>query len=150
MNASCNASWAAPGRAPAQGFSLLEAIVALAILASVGLAVFASINASLMMVERAARSQEGDTAARNAIAWLEVMNPMEVPEGEERVGDFVMRWNAVALEPPRPAVTVTMAPGLYEVALYEVEVEVVRDDALVRQFTLRRMGHRQVRTPAAL
>ena len=43
-----------------RGFSLLEAIVALAILASVGMALFAAMNQSLSMVARAEKVRERD------------------------------------------------------------------------------------------
>ena len=66
-----------------RGFSLLEAIVALAILATAGLALFASMSQSVQMVSRAERAREADSAVRNAVAWIETVNPMQTPQGEQ-------------------------------------------------------------------
>ena len=65
-----------------RGFSLLEAIVALAILASVGMALFAAMNQSLSMVARAEKVRERESALRNAVAWIQVVNPAQQPRGE--------------------------------------------------------------------
>ncbi len=61
------------------GFSLLEAIVALAILASVGMALFAAMNQSLGMVAKAERVRERESALRNAVAWMQVGTPVNLP-----------------------------------------------------------------------
>lgn len=69
-----------------RGFSLLEAIVALAILASVGMALFAAMNQSLSMVARAEKVRERESALRNAVAWIQVINPAQQPRGEHELG----------------------------------------------------------------
>ena len=69
-----------------RGFSLLEAIVALTILATAGLALFAAMNQSVQMVSRAEKSREADSALRNAMAWMETVNPAQTPEGEQKLG----------------------------------------------------------------
>ena len=71
---------------PPRGFSLLEAIVALAILASAGLALFAAMSQSVQMVARAENARLADSAVRNAVAWMETVNPMQTPQGEQRLG----------------------------------------------------------------
>ena len=53
-----------------RGFSLLEAIVALAILATAGLALFAAMSQSVQMVARAENARLSDSAVRNAVAWI--------------------------------------------------------------------------------
>lgn len=134
-----------PPETRARGFSLLEAIVALAILAGAGLALFASMSQSLQMVGRAERAREADLALRNALAWVERINPMESPDGTRQIGGYVLHWRAQPLEPPRDGATGYLLPGLHEVGLYRMQLELWRDGALVRDAALSRIGHRQVR-----
>lgn len=137
-------------KAQARGFSLLEAVVALTILAAAGLALFASLTQSVQMVGRAERAREVDLALRNALAWVERINPMEAPEGEREIGAYVLRWRAEPLEPPRDGATGYLQPGLHQVGLYRMQLELWRDGVLERDAALSRIGYRQVRKPAVL
>lgn len=137
-------------RSPARGFTLLEAVVALAILAAAGLALFAAMSQSLQMVQRAQFARETDTALRNALAWTDQVNPMVEPEGEQAIGGYLLRWTSEPVEPPRDGATGFLAPGLYEVGLYRLRLELWRDGELAREATLNRAGYRQVREPAQL
>ncbi|GHE41141.1 type II secretion system protein J [Vulcaniibacterium thermophilum] len=127
------------------GFSLLEAIVALAILSAAGLALFAAIAQSVRMAERAERAREADTAMRNALAWSERINPMEQPRGEQLLGGFRLRWTSEPVEPERDAVTGHLQPGLYRVGLYRLRMELWRDGAIAEEVERLRVGYRQVR-----
>lgn len=134
----------------ARGFTLLEAIVALTILAAAGLALFAGLTQSLQMVQRAEQARNADAALRNAVAWLAQVNPMATPEGSQALGEYDMAWRAREVEPPRDGATGYLLPGLYKVGLYEVDIELRRGDSLVRAVTLRRAGWEQVREPPVL
>lgn len=140
-----------PDRRPAQrGFTLLEAVVALTILASAGLALYASLNSSLLMVDRAVRSQQTDTAVENALAWMETVNVMQTPTAEQVIGDYRLRWRAELIEPVIDGDTGFLQSSLYQLGLYRVELELWRDDRLERALEIRRVGYRQVRQPAVL
>ena len=132
-------------RAGAAGFSLLEAIVALTILSAAGLALFAALSQSVQMVGRAEQAREADLALRNALAWVEQINPMEAPDGEQAVGSYILRWHAEPLEPPLDGATGYLQPGLHLVGLYRLQLELWRDGVLQREAALNRVGHRQVR-----
>ena len=138
-----------PLRVP-RGFSLLEAIVALAILATAGLALFAAMSQSVQMVARAEDARLADSAVRNAAAWMETVNPMETPQGEQQLGDVTLRWSAHLVEPERDAMTGYLQPGLYRLGLYDVRLELRQDGRLLADTVLRRVGYRQVREPAQL
>lgn len=139
-----------PSSQRVRGFSLLEAVVALAILASAGLAMFAALTQSVQMVGRAERAREVDLALRNALAWVERINPMESPEGEQELGAYRLRWQAQPVEPPRDGATGYLQPGLYQVGLYRMQLGLWRDGVLERDVLLTRVGYRQVRQPEAL
>jgi general secretion pathway protein I len=133
-----------------RGFTLLEAVVALAILAAAGLALFAAMSQSIQMLGRAERAREIDGAMRNVLAVVEGINPMQAPHGEQRIGAFELRWRAEAIEPPRDNATGYLQPGLYEVGLYRLHLQLWRSGVLEHEAQVRRAGYRQVREPAAL
>lgn len=133
-----------------RGFSLLEAIVALAILASAGMVLFASMNQSVQMVQRAEASREADSALRNALAWMETVNPAQTPQGEQVLGEVTLRWDSELVEPARDAMTGYLQAGLYQVGLYRMRLELSRDGERMAEVDLRRVGWLQVREPAVL
>ena len=135
----------APRHRRQRGFTLLEAIVALAILAAGGMALFAALSGALRSLERADAAARLDTATENALALIESRNPMQEPEGEALIGDVRIAWRAVPVEPVREGLTDYLQPGLYDVGLYDVEVVLSREGRVERRITVRRVGYRQVR-----
>lgn len=133
-----------------RGFTLLEAIVALAILAAGTMALFAALNGALRSIERAEAAARLDTATANAIAFLEAVNPMQRPRGEAVLGVHRLRWTTTLVAGPTDTQTDFFQLGLYEVALYDVRVELWRGTRLDGRFVLRRAGWRQVREQALL
>lgn len=130
-----------------RGFTLLEAIVALAVLAAAGLALFAAMSQAMQMVGRAEAARRLDAASRDALARLETLDVMAEPRGRFEVGGFDAEWRAEPVEPPRPNSTGFLAPGLYEVGLYVVRLELREGGRVERVLDVRRTGWRQVREP---
>ena len=122
------------------GFSLLEAIVALAILASVGMALFAGINQSVQMVSRAENARQIDAALLNSLAWVETLNPAETPSGKQLLGDLEMRWSSQLLEEPQPYFRIAAEGGNAWVGLYRVNVQLWRDGRLFVETDFKRLG----------
>jgi general secretion pathway protein I len=127
------------------GFSLLEAIVALVILTSAGMAVFAWFNASFMSFQRIEAARQRDEAVRSALGLLETINPMLAPSGEQRLGDYAVSWQAREVEAPRDGMNFMGAVSLYRVGLYLTQVEVRRLEEPLARFELRQVGYEQVR-----
>ena len=132
------------------GFTLLEAIVALAILAAGAMALFAALNGALRAIERADAAARLDTATENALDLLELTNPMHQPSGEAILGEYTLRWRAAPILGPTDNLTDYLQPGLYEVALFAIDGELWLDGRVAGRFTLRRAGWRQVRVPETL
>ena len=124
--------------------------MALTILATAGLALLAAMSQSVQMVARAENARLSDSALRNAAAWMETVNPSETPTGEQQLGEVTLRWSSEPVEPVRDGMTGYLQPGLYEVGLYEVTLELSRDGEFLAETRIRRVGYRQVREPAQL
>ena len=124
------------------GFSLLEAIVAMVLIAVAGMAMFTWINASFDSINRIDAANARATAQMNALEWIKTINPLERPKGSERIGTLSIEWEARELAPPTAMVNEEGEKGRFNVALYEVVVTVeVLPDVPQFRFVVRQMGY---------
>ena len=131
----------------AHGFTLLEAIVALVILTTAGLALFSWINASFDSLHRIEYNNNRAAAEINALEYLRTINPMERPEGEALLGAVTMRWRSRVISDIKPNMTDAQVPGPFMVALYETQVSLEALPQLPQYtFTLRQMGYNRLLT----
>lgn len=131
----------------AHGFTLLEAIVALVILTTAGLALFSWINASFDSLHRIEYNNNRAAAEINAMEYLRNINPMATPEGEAVLGEVKMRWRSRAVSDIKPNMTDSQTPGPFMVALYETEVSLESLPQLPQYtFILRQMGYNRLLT----
>lgn len=125
------------------GFGLLEAIVALAIFAGVGMALFAWINANLGRAAELAAREEETRALLLALDWVETINPAVRPTGEVTLDDGArLAWQSV---PSAPRAQVAPLPGgertPFELARFTLSVAITFPDrAEAYRFTLERLG----------
>ncbi len=131
-----------------RGFSLLEAIVAMAIIASVGMALLAWTHNNLGLLTRISERQEAMQATRQAIAWLETVNIVRKPEGEQVIGHLTIQWQSQPVEAERDGRNI-FGVGVtpFRLGLYRTTVR-VRDASgrELTQFDVRLAGYQQVRT----
>lgn len=125
-----------------RGFSLLEAIVALVLIAGVGMALFGWINANLLGLARVADVSARAEATQNALEYMHSVNPMATPTGEARLGSYALRW---AAEPV--SVLVDRTSSLYQLRLYRTRVQVLlaAGDPWF-DFSIEQVGYKRVRT----
>ncbi|MFC0710438.1 type IV pilus modification PilV family protein [Azorhizophilus paspali] len=81
-----------------RGFSLLEAIVALVILAGACMALFAWINTSLTQLQRAELYIDAGPAIESAMQYLKTVDLARRPNGTFESGTISVDWQASALE----------------------------------------------------
>jgi general secretion pathway protein I len=111
-----------PHHRPA-GFGLLEAIVALALLAGSGMALFSWIQQSLQTATRLRIAEQQAHTIVTAQALIEAVNPAETPEGMLEVAGLTIRWRAELVEPPRRNATFSWgSQGPWLVGLYRLQV----------------------------
>lgn len=132
--------------AGAAGFSLLEAIVALTVFSVCAMALYGwlAVNQSALL-----RVQASDAAVRDgrsALAALEAVNPMAEPEGERSLpGGLEVRWTSEEIAEREPGTGPGGTQLIFDLALYELDVQVLREGREVRRFAVRRAGWEAVR-----
>jgi general secretion pathway protein I len=129
------------------GFTLLEAIVALVIIASSGLALFSWVNTNLHSLARIQQAQQRHNAIRTALAFVETLNPAHTPSGEVRLGTMHIEWQSEALRPLHPGVTPLGGMSRYDVGLYEITLKVLQDNELSAEFKVRQSAYADARPP---
>lgn len=134
-------------RAGIAGFTLLEAIVALTIFSICAMALFGwlAVNQSALI-----RVQARDAAVRegrSALALLEAVNPMAEPTGERELpGDVVVRWSSTEVVERQQGTSPSGSQQVFDLALYDLDVRVLRAGRDINRFSVRRAGWETVRT----
>jgi len=128
-----------------KGFSLLEAIVALLLVTTLGLGLLSWANNNLLNLTKIEKAYERDDAIKNALDFIEAINLTEYPSGKEQVGHYTFEWSANAIEPAKDVILSAGYPGLYEVTLYLAHISIFINTELIHQFTLHQVGFKQVR-----
>lgn len=113
------------GRHPHQGFGLLEAIVALALLAGTGMALFGWIHQNLDSASRLRGHEQRALLLLSAQALVDTVNPTRTPSGQLEAGDLALTWQAEPIEPPRANATFNPEnrAGPWQVGLYRLQVQ---------------------------
>lgn len=123
------------------GFSLLEAIVALALISLTGTAIFSWLNQSLSNLSTLNRHQAEAIKFDNALAYLKTVNPMQSPQGEVVLGDTTISWTSELVEEPARVVGKRGNPTTYAMALYVMNVRVVEANGRPVTFNMRQVGY---------
>jgi len=131
------------GRAGRAGFSVVEVLASVALLAIALVPLFQlqrTLADAAIRLERAAQIAEME---ESALALVGSINPMAVSQGEQRLGEWTMRWRAEPLVEERFA-DGYLGQSNFNIALYEITVT-LESGPQVREFTVRQMGWRVVR-----
>lgn len=133
------------------GFALLEALVALVIVSGAGTALFALINTGLQNLARAEAHVAVTTLQPQILAWVRSAELSELPSSrtastEFQAGDQILTVTAKfnRFQGPSFATTVSGSPGIHQVALYDVAIEVRSIERLLDTLYTRRAASKQV------
>jgi general secretion pathway protein I len=134
-----------PRRRQQRGFTLLEAIVAIVILASGSLALYGLFNTNLITLTRVQEVSREVPLVEQAAEYLSAMNLMQPTNGEFEVDGAQVTWSAKLLEPYRQSQSGRGFIGLYQLGLYTVEFTVTDRGRPLGTYSLRLVGYQQVR-----
>lgn len=129
------------------GFTMIEALVALALIAVTIIPLYEWVGRSLGAATRTADITRQAEAELSALAVVSRVNPMEEPSGAIDLGTYRIRWQATAKTNPMDNVAYPRGVGLYQVALYDVKAEVLRGGVVWFDLHVDQVGYKRVRNP---
>ena len=128
------------------GFTLIEAIVALVLIATTGMALFSWINSNIITLNRVQEINAENAATINAVEYMHNVNPMASPEGQVDLGSYRLLWKAQATTDTRDGAGYPYGVGLYQLNLYQTKVTIQKPDGQFwLAFSLQQVGHKKVR-----
>lgn len=133
-----------------RGFTLLEAIIAIAVLAVGASGLYAWVNTNLKTLQRVDVVTERASLITSATELMQAIDPYEQPEGRVMLGESTISWRTA-----KPAYEASMrtrdgAVGVNGMGLVRATVEIHSGDSdrLVAQFEMWLLGVRQTRDVA--
>ena len=132
-----------PERPGDAGFTLIETLVALVILATALLAFYQFLGSALSGAAAADRAALSYDYRQNALALAATVNPMEAPEGSFDLGAYRIRWRATALGTPRQSSGFPEGKGGFIIALYRVVLDFPGQPA-VAPVEVTKLGYRRI------
>ena len=128
------------------GFTLIEAIVALVLIATTGMALFSWINSNIITLNRVREINAENAATLNAVEYMHNINPMTSPEGQTNLGSYRLSWKAEATTDPRDGASYPFGISLYQLGMYQTKITVQKiDGQFWFAFTLQQVGYKKVR-----
>lgn len=122
------------------GFTLLEAIVALAILAMSALALYAWLNSSLMILKRVDDVYRTAAVVDSTIEWVAALDPYKHQNGSEDIAGMQVQWQFVPINDPRKAYDMSGNLSVNDIQLFRAEITIRQEQQVVAQFELIRIG----------
>ena len=128
------------------GFTLIEAIVALVLIATTGMALFSWINSNIITLNSVREINAENAATLNAVEYMHNINPMTSPEGQTNLGSYRLSWKAETTTEPRDGAGYPFGISLYQLGLYQTKITVQKSDGRFWfAFTLQQIGYKKVR-----
>lgn len=131
-----------------QGFSLLEMIAALTILAIGSVVLFSWLGQTMGHLNRFENQERASLARLQAVEYLSMLNPARSPTGRQAFEQFSLEWKSEPVRELRETVSPNGGLGLYQVQLYDVQAATFdRSGRDWFQFSVKLAGYQQVRQP---
>ena len=128
------------------GFTLIEATVALVLIATTGMALFSWINTNISTLSRVQATNAENAATLNAVEFMNNINPATSPEGQANLGPARLSWKADAGTELRDGVSYPFGIGLYQLGIYQTKITMQKPDGQFWfTFTLQQVGYKKVR-----
>ncbi len=127
------------------GFTLLEAIVAIAIIGIALVPIMTFVSLMVGGLTRAADANARNLAEQSIIELLEPLNPLERPIGDDQIGDLLIHWESTNLVPPNKQVRVGTGLAGFMIGFYNVTISVDRaTGGPWFAFDMRKVGYQRI------
>ena len=129
-----------------RGFTLIEAIVALVLMASTGMALFGWINSNIITLNRVQEANAQSAAIASVLDYMNAINPMLKPVGQTDLGAYRIQWQATASTEPRDGAGYPYGLSQFQLALYDTRIQIYQANGQPWfDFTLQQVGYKKVR-----
>lgn len=128
-----------------RGFTLIETVVSMALFATAGMALYALFSSNLFALSRAQDVSRQIPVVRHAMERLAAVNPWSQEQGAFEFDGVEVTWTARLVEPPRRGQTKYGTLGDFDVALYDVQFDIVEGDRFLGMWRLRQVGYMRMR-----
>ena len=122
------------------GFTLLEALVALAILATSGTALLVFYSNAINGLIRATEIQETLLLAENLQPLFNTLTLQEETEQQMEFNGYQVHWHAKPVEPKQQGRNSNGAMSRFIMGLYDIEVTINKDDREIDRYTTRNVS----------
>jgi general secretion pathway protein I len=129
------------------GFTLIEAIVALVIMTAALTGLFSWVNTDLITLRRVEAVIVTQELLQEALRQIDLLPVEEKQEGGTTLGEYQLQWEARLVEPVMPSRGRGGKLGLYDISLYDVSFSLHTSDTELGQWSVRRLSYQQVRQP---
>lgn len=126
-------------------FTLLEAVIALAIFAMGATALYGWINTNLITLARADQVTQRSSAVESAIEYMSMIDPEVQAEGGDQIGNLQIRWQTSTPLYKADALDEQNQKTINQVAIYPATITLSRDDKIFYQFQMSLLGIKKVR-----
>lgn len=128
------------------GFSLLEAIVALTILATSGVALFSWFSVTYDGLIRVQEIQARHQLMDDLHAYFSTLNIQNETSQQMQVNGYGVTWSAELVEPKQVGRSNVGGDSNFDLGLYVVEIEIQQDDRLIGKYETQLVGFQKVRS----
>ena len=128
------------------GFTLLETIIALVILATGLMAFYGFLGTMFHGAERLQAASTAYDRHANALELARFLNPMEAPKGTFNLGAYRIDWTSQPIKAVRQGSRYPVGSGLFKIALYRVTFTFPDDDSIT-PIEVEKVGYSRSVTP---
>jgi general secretion pathway protein I len=128
-----------------RGFSLLEAIVALTILATSGVALFGWFSVTYDGLERVQVVQARHQLMDNLHVFFSTVNVQQEGIHRMSINEYDVTWHATLVEPEQIGRAAGGALSNFDFGLYDIEINISQNSKNFAVYHTRVVGYRKVR-----
>ncbi len=128
-----------------RGFTLIEAMVALVVFSMAAIGIYGWINGNLITLGRLSEIAATEQVLNSSMERLKLVDLSTETSGRFNVNGYWVEWNAELLEPWRNGTTAVGIVGLYDLGLFQVSLNYIKDGKRVGGHEYRRVAYKQVR-----
>jgi general secretion pathway protein I len=130
----------------AEGFTLIETIVALVLLSAALAAFYDFLSVQLHSAGRVGAAAQAYDRRTNALELATALNPMAMPQGSFDLGGYRIRWTSQRLGDVRQSTRFPAGPGIFKIALYRMTFS-FPDGGDIPPISVTRLGYRREDVP---